>query len=696
MDFKIKEEHKILLIAVSPDDVAIACGGLVCKYNNQVDVLCVNFNGVEYEGKVFSDIPSENLIYDEFCLIFSKLNIKNFYIKSPSESKIISTQDSIINEYLSHFNISDYDIILAPQKNEKTPEYRYAGDTLLKKILESPEHKPNLKILRYELWNPIKEANFYEDITSVVEMKKNLISSYKTIDTNNILNLNKFRTFTSYLMGSAEYVEAYYNDDLEAFMQSPDIINADTEKEFCDEDLKLYFSNINVQEEIDVLAQELYQKRVVIWGAGNYTRYLYKNFNFSEINVTAISDKRFEQKRVHEFYGLYCIEPSRLRDVDCDVIVVADKDFVKSYNDLIRIISGTKNQFADIRSLIGTKIPNCEEKVCARPFHTVSIFPGGHCITCCPAYINNYSIGNVLRQSFKDAWNSANAKNLRQSLLRGDYSFCDLNTCIQMESVNKNDIVQYYVDEKQTVKMPDTIYMGWDYDCNVACITCRNNIIKNDETSLRALQAIEAPILEACKSAKLFYTSGNGDPFGSIYAKNLIKKVADINPDIKFYIHTNGILCTEKMCEELNIKDRIQNVIFSIHASCQETYDKIVRYGNFDKVMENLSWISELKKNGQIKTFIMAFVVHKLNYKDMPDFVRLAEKFDATASFRYYRQWANNTEYKYEDMAVFERQHEEYSEFVSILQDNIFDSPNCSLDPSIRAAREEGLDNITV
>lgn len=690
MEFKIKPDDKILLIAHNPDDTAIACGGLVCRYSSQIDVLCVNLNEIEYEGQKFSAATSENLTYNTFNKIFDKLNITNFYITSSTENGKINTLESLTEECLSHFNIKDYDIILAPQKDEKNQEYRFIGNILVKNLLEKQGYKPNLKLLRYELWNPIKDANFYEDITSVTEKKKELILSYKTADINNIINMNKFRTFTSYLAGSAEYVEAYLIDDLNAFLQSPDIINADTEREFFNKDLELYFSNKNAQDIINNLANELSHKRVVIWGADEYTRYIFKKYDLSNLNITAISDKRFEQKRVHEFYGLNCIEPSELKNVDCDVILISDRDFVSSYNSLIRILSDSENETLDIYPLLKKEIADCENKVCARPFHTASIFPSGHCITCCPAYINNYAIGNVLRQSFKNVWNSVNAKNLRKLLLRGDYSFCDLNTCIQMEPTDKNELAKYFIDENKTVNMPDTIYMGWDYDCNVACITCRNNLIKNDESSLNALQAIESPVLEACKTAKLFYTSGNGDPFGSTYARNLIKKVAEINPEIKFYIHTNGILCTEKMCEELKIKDRIQNVIFSIHASCKETYDKIVRYGNFDKVMENLEWISKLKQSRQIKTFIMAFVVHKLNYKDMPDFVRLAEKFDAKASFRYYRQWANNTEYKYEDMAVFEKQHEEYTQLVSILQDKIFDSPNCSLDPSIIAIRENG------
>ena len=292
------------------------------------------------------------------------------------------------------------------------------------------------------------------------------------------------------------------------------------------------------------------------------------------------------------------------------------------------------------------------------------------------------------REDFESLWRGGRAQYLRNALKHDDYTTCDLNTCINLELADKSELSKYYEEDGKTIKMPDTIFMSWDYDCNVACITCRNGIIKNNESTLHSLQSIESSVLEACKNAKLFYTSGNGDPFGSSYARNIIKKVVEINPKIRFLIHTNGVLCNKKICDELNIADKIKDITFSIHAACKETYDKIVRYGNFDKVLQNLEWISSLKTEGKIESICLVFVVHKLNYKDMPNFVRMAEKFNSVASFRYYRQWANNTEYKYEDMAIFEQAHPEHSDFIQMLQDSIFDSPNCFLDPSLRLLRE--------
>lgn len=451
-----------------------------------------------------------------------------------------------------------------------------------------------------------------------------------------------------------------------------------------------FLKKYDIQDRIAKIVDKYKNKNIVAYGAGMFAQYLFENYDFSNLNIIAIADKKFEEVRQHEFFGLNCVKPEDLKILEYDAIIVLNKEYGKFCN-IIKdnILKNTPKEKIEIISLLKRTLPKeyCG-KICKRPFHIATVYQDGKVYTCCPAYIKGYSIGNVFEKSFNEIWNSEKAKSLRNMLVDDDYSLCDLDSCIQLELMDKQELKNEFYDENDMVKMPDEIYMGWDYDCNVACITCRNKLIKNDEKTLTKLKALEESVLEACKTAKVFYTSGSGDPFGSKYARDLIKKVIKINPEIKFFIHTNGVLCTEEMCEELGIKDKIINVIFSIHASCEETYNKIVRFGNYNKVMKNLEWVSKLKREGQIDKFILAFVAHKLNYKDMPDFIRLAEKFDATASFRHYRQWANNTEYKYDDMAVFEKTHEEYENLKNILKQDVFDSPNCNLDNLLKGIRE--------
>lgn len=702
MAISIKPTDKILIIAPHPDDEVIACGGFIAKYHNQIDVLCVNSSGIQYPGETMSAEDVAKVRCDEFYSTMQLAGVNKCYIeKLWGKPVMIEEMESHYDDYLSRFNMKDYDFILVPHKEDAHPEHRFVGNVLLKNFIKKQGCKESLKILRYELWSPLKAPDHYEDITDFVNKKRELILNYKIRDGRNyaerILALNKYRTLKPFFAKPENYVEAFFVDDLKIYLQKPDIINKETDKDFRSEKFEIYLKEQKAQEKINKLAKENEGKRVVLYGAGEFARCIFKNCDLSGLNIVGISDKRFEEERPHEFYDLNCIKPEELKEFECDLILISNYQYVNLYNFLTKdLLKNGKNEHTTVLPLIKKdlssilKCENYENMICSRPFKIAQFLYNGDCVTCCPAYMPNFSIGNILNRDFDEVWNSETAQKLRQSLMNNDYSMCDLNTCIQIDAIDKSELPQYFEDDINKIKLPEEIHMGWDFDCNVACITCRNNIIKNDEETLQKMKLIEKGVLDACKTAKLFYTSGNGDPFGSSYARDLIKKVVQVNPDIKFFIHTNGVLCSEKLCKELNIKDKITNAIFSIHAAHKETYDKIVRYGNFDKVIQNLEWISKLKKNGQIDKLYMAFVVHKLNYKDMPDFVRLAEKFDALASFRYYRQWSKNTEYSYEDMAVFEENHPEHKQFVEILQDDIFNSPNCWLDPNLTAIRERG------
>ncbi len=110
--------------------------------------------------------------------------------------------------------------------------------------------------------------------------------------------------------------------------------------------------------------------------------------------------------------------------------------------------------------------------------------------------------------------------------------------------------------------------------------------------------------------------------------------------------------------------------MFSIHASNQTTYDKIVKYGNFNKVMENIKWLSREKSKRKYKNIELLFVVHALNYKDMPSFVRIAKSTTFT-------QHSQATAIGVPDILIKMRLFlslgmKKYNDLCSVLSDKIF------------------------
>ena len=88
-----------------------------------------------------------------------------------------------------------------------------------------------------------------------------------------------------------------------------------------------------------------------------------------------------------------------------------------------------------------------------------------------------------------------------------------------------------------------------------------------------------------CKFA-IFYL--NFCKFASKLCKNLIQKLTEAYPDLKFNLITNGILATKENIELYGLKNKILSIEVSMHAVTKETYDKIVRGGDFNAVMKNL------------------------------------------------------------------------------------------------------------
>ena len=61
----------------------------------------------------------------------------------------------------------------------------------------------------------------------------------------------------------------------------------------------------------------------------------------------------------------------------------------------------------------------------------------------------------------------------------------------------------------------------------------------------------------------------------------------------------------------------------------EETYNKIVRNGNFKSVMENLKYVSKLKKQGLINVFHINCVLTSWNYKDLIPLTKFAMELGA-------------------------------------------------------------------
>lgn len=261
---------------------------------------------------------------------------------------------------------------------------------------------------------------------------------------------------------------------------------------------------------------------------------------------------------------------------------------------------------------------------CPRPFDTVLIDKNGSCYLCeCTAWLPQ-SVGNIQIQPLENIIVSNTAKILQNSIADGSYRYCNNKQCTFL--LKERDLG--WPSAVNDVKIKN-IRLAIDESCNLFCPSCRNKqIFYKNGAELKKRIAIADKIIDYLKKQKdtiNVHIGSDGDPFASLVYRYFIKNTKTFE-HLKFSIQTNGLL-VKKMYEknkELFNKLSILNV--SIDGASKETYEKLRLGGKFEKILENLEFIKNIKNSF---TFNLHMVVQKDNWHEMPTMLDLAYKYDA-------------------------------------------------------------------
>ena len=328
------------------------------------------------------------------------------------------------------------------------------------------------------------------------------------------------------------------------------------------------------------------------------------------------------------------------------------------------------------RLALASEVKNPMDTIpCKAPFENFDIKVNGECSPCC-FLKNDISAGNIEKQTFDEIWNGEVYTDLRRRMLKGDFSMCKRDVCSLYNLCKGENISPDYK------KGPKELKLSYDFECNYNCITCRDVVKVNTPEEMKLYDEVYLPkIMKLAQNAAKICLIGSGDVFYSRHAKKLIKALVKNYPELKFTLYSNGFLMNEKTLKEFGIENNVEDIYVSVNAANRETYKKIMRTDGFDVVMKNLKVMSEYKKQGKIKWVGLNFVTHIMNYKEMPEFVKIAQKLDIGTYFSTYRPWTSAEYYKrYDEVAVFEPTNKHYKELVKILHNPIFKDSHCYLE----------------
>jgi MoaA/NifB/PqqE/SkfB family radical SAM enzyme len=312
---------------------------------------------------------------------------------------------------------------------------------------------------------------------------------------------------------------------------------------------------------------------------------------------------------------------------------------------------------------------NSNNGFCPKPFSELSALADGRAQCCCPEWLK-VSLGNLKDQSIEEIWNGKQMQKVRQGIIDGSYRMCKADACPFIAS-GKQKVpvlpeVQSDYDAKR-IKLdhgPLMYNMSHDQHCNLACPSCRVGFITGlkEDTKVMHKKIMD----DALHDVKLLLLSGDGDPFSSPLYLNLLRSVsAEKFPKLKrIILMTNGILWNERMWNSISAcHSYVKDARISIDGATKETYELNRKGGKWKVLMRNMDFIKTLGLQ-----IILLAVIQDNNFREIPLFVELAQKYDWEIQFSKVLDCGTWPREEFEKRAVWMDDHPNQEELKSLIR----------------------------
>lgn len=163
--------------------------------------------------------------------------------------------------------------------------------------------------------------------------------------------------------------------------------------------------------------------------------------------------------------------------------------------------------------------------------------------------------------------------------------------------------------------------------CNISCVMCPRKELtrRNDVMDLRLVNVLSKWIPDGSE----VMLCGMGE---SLINKNIFSIVSALHKkDVQVGITTNGLLLTENIIDTL-LERGINSFQISFNGSTREVYSSIMGGGSFEVVVENLEYLSKVKRSNL--TVKLALTVMDQNRGDLGSMKSLCDRLGFELFFR--------------------------------------------------------------
>ena len=259
---------------------------------------------------------------------------------------------------------------------------------------------------------------------------------------------------------------------------------------------------------------------------------------------------------------------------------------------------------------------------CNAPFNNMYITLQGHVSPCwkLPGNCDKWSHD----RSLMDIWRGEHFQKYRDSLKQNQF----INRCMECKKEIDDGVwplAKAY--QKFAVRdMPSLMEIELSNQCNLECIMCNGNLssgIRKNRDKLPPLPQIfddtfNEQMREFIPHLDELRVNG-GEPFAQKILLDLLDIVAEIKPDLKVNIATNGTVYNKRVQGILDKCNIHLNI--SIDSLIPKRYEEIRVNGKFDKLMINFEIFKEYCHTNNRSLSIMVNPMN-MNWDEMIDFVR--------------------------------------------------------------------------
>ncbi|MCX5694696.1 MAG: radical SAM protein [Candidatus Omnitrophica bacterium] len=194
-----------------------------------------------------------------------------------------------------------------------------------------------------------------------------------------------------------------------------------------------------------------------------------------------------------------------------------------------------------------------------------------------------------------------------------------------------------YSDKKVNLKStPKAFFLQVSGPCNASCTFCS----RGNDYEMFNLETFRERFEE-----KLFYTpqraqqiilTGSGEYLLLPQAKQILDFFDATFPHVEKMFSTNGSGLTQEICEKITAGKSKYTIHVSLHAANGQLHKVMTRLDNFHKILGQLKYLLELRKQTQNVRVNLIFVATTLNIEDFPNFILLAAKLGVDKVICYY------------------------------------------------------------